>query len=104
MTFEEILAQVVEVLQRERRVSYRALRRRFGLDEESLEDLKVEIIQAEPPPQGAVGDPSRATQYLHNLGQRLCKRNAYPLCGSPSNLIRHPFQQVAIRVAGIEAQ
>ena len=46
MTFEETLAQVVEVLRRERRVSYRALRRRFGLDEEYLEDLKVEIIQA----------------------------------------------------------
>src|SRR5262249_59558614 len=41
-----MLAQVVEVLRRERRVSYRALRRRFGLDEEYLEDLKVEIIQA----------------------------------------------------------
>jgi hypothetical protein len=46
VTFEEMLAQVVEVLRRERRVSYRALRRRFGLDEEYLEDLKVEIIQA----------------------------------------------------------
>ena len=32
MTFEEMLTQVVEVLRRERRVSYRALRRRFGLD------------------------------------------------------------------------
>jgi hypothetical protein len=41
-----MLAQVVEILRRERRVSYRALRRRFGLDEEYLEDLKVEIIQA----------------------------------------------------------
>jgi predicted ATPase/class 3 adenylate cyclase len=41
-----MLAQVVEVLRRERRISYRALRRRFGLDEEYLEDLKVEIIQA----------------------------------------------------------
>jgi hypothetical protein len=46
VTFEEILAQVVEVLRHKRRVSYRALRRRFGLDEEYLEDLKVEIIQA----------------------------------------------------------
>jgi class 3 adenylate cyclase/tetratricopeptide (TPR) repeat protein len=46
VTFEETLAQVVEVLRRERRISYRALRRRFGLDEEYLEDLKVEIIQA----------------------------------------------------------
>jgi len=35
----------VEVLRRERRVSYRALRRRFDLDEEYLADLKVEIIQ-----------------------------------------------------------
>jgi hypothetical protein len=46
VTFEETLAQVVEVLRRERRISYRALRRRFDLDEEYLEDLKVEIIQA----------------------------------------------------------
>ena len=46
VTFEEMLAQVVEVLRRERRVSYRALRWRFGLDEEYLEDLKIELIQA----------------------------------------------------------
>src|SRR6266700_3323135 len=46
VTFEETLAQVIELLRRERRVSYRALRRRFGLDEEYLADLKVEIIQA----------------------------------------------------------
>ena len=46
MTFDETLARVLEVLQREGRVSYRALRRRFGLDEEYLEDLKAEIIQA----------------------------------------------------------
>lgn len=46
MTFVETLAQIVEVLRRERRVSYRALLRRFGLDEEYLEDLKVELIQA----------------------------------------------------------
>ena len=32
MTFDEILVQVIEVLQREGRVSYRALRRRFNLD------------------------------------------------------------------------
>ena len=46
MTFDETLARVLEVLQREGRVSYRALRRRFDLDEEYLEDLKAEIIQA----------------------------------------------------------
>src|SRR5438093_7610684 len=46
MTFDEVLAQVLAVLQREGRVSYRALRRRFNLDEEYLEDIKVERIHA----------------------------------------------------------
>ena len=38
MTFDEVLAQVLELLQRERRVSYRALKRRFDLDDEYLAD------------------------------------------------------------------
>jgi len=46
MTFDEILTQILELLQRDGRVSYRALKRRFELDEEYLEDLKAEIIQA----------------------------------------------------------
>ena len=46
MTFDEVLTQVLELLQREKRVSYRALKRRFDLDDEYLEDLKDEIIKA----------------------------------------------------------
>src|SRR5262245_19472873 len=46
MTFDEVLAQTIELLQREGRVSYRALKRRFSLDDEYLEDLKTEIIRA----------------------------------------------------------
>ena len=46
MTFEEILAQVLTVLQREKRVSYRALKRRFALDDDYLEDIKDELIYA----------------------------------------------------------
>ena len=46
MTFDEILAQVLDLLQREGRVSYRALKRRFDLDDDDLEDLKDEIIAA----------------------------------------------------------
>ncbi len=46
MTFEEVLAQVQELLQREQRVSYRGLKRRFALDDEYLEDLKEELIGA----------------------------------------------------------
>src|SRR5262245_44584703 len=47
MTFDEILAQVLELLQRQGRVSYRALKRRFDLDDDYIEDLKEEIIHAQ---------------------------------------------------------
>jgi class 3 adenylate cyclase/tetratricopeptide (TPR) repeat protein len=46
MTFDEILAWVIDLLQREGRVSYRALKRRFDLDDEYLEDVKAELIDA----------------------------------------------------------
>ena len=34
------------LLQREKRVSYRALKRRFDFDDDSLEDVKDELIYA----------------------------------------------------------
>ena len=40
MTFDDMLAQVLELLQREKRVSYRALKRRFDLDDDYLQDVK----------------------------------------------------------------
>ena len=46
MTFDEVLSQVQVLLQREQRVSYRGLKRRFALDDEYLEDLKEELIGA----------------------------------------------------------
>jgi hypothetical protein len=46
MTFDEIFAQVLDLLQRERRLSYRAIKLRFGLDDDHLEALKDEIIEA----------------------------------------------------------
>src|SRR5712691_3025717 len=47
MTFDEILEQIRELLQSKGRVAYRALKRRFELDDEYLEDLKAELIDAE---------------------------------------------------------
>src|SRR5215471_19048137 len=47
MTFDDVLAQVLDLLQREKRVSYRALKRRFAFDDEYLEDLKDELIKAQ---------------------------------------------------------
>jgi hypothetical protein len=46
MTFDELLAHVIALLQRDKRVSYRALKRCFDLDDAYLDDLKVEIIKA----------------------------------------------------------
>ena len=46
VTFDAILAQVLDLLQREERLSYRALKGRFGLEDEHLEALKDEIIEA----------------------------------------------------------
>ena len=44
--FDEVLEQVLQLLRREGRLSYRALKRRFSLDDEYIEDLKAEIIEA----------------------------------------------------------
>ena len=46
MTFDEVLSQVQDLLQREQRISYRGLKRRFDLDDEYVEDLKEELIGA----------------------------------------------------------
>jgi hypothetical protein len=46
MTLDDLLTQILALLQHDWRVSYRALKRRFELEEDDLEDLKAEIIQA----------------------------------------------------------
>ncbi|HEY7491802.1 MAG TPA: adenylate/guanylate cyclase domain-containing protein [Candidatus Tectomicrobia bacterium] len=46
MTFDESLAQVLGLLQHEKRLSYRALKVRFALDDDHLEARKDEIIEA----------------------------------------------------------
>jgi len=45
VTFKEVLAHVIDWLQQEQRISYRALKRQFALDDDYLEDLKVELIE-----------------------------------------------------------
>ncbi len=46
MTFDEMLTQVLTLLQRDGRISYRALKVRFNLDDDYLEGLKDELIEA----------------------------------------------------------
>jgi class 3 adenylate cyclase/predicted ATPase len=64
MTFEEILAQVLAVLQREKRVSYRALKRRFTLNDDDLEDVKDELIYAK---KLAVDEENRVLVWTGNV-------------------------------------
>jgi hypothetical protein len=47
MTFDDMLAQIIDLLKRQGRVSYGALKRRYDLDDAYLEDLKDEIIHAQ---------------------------------------------------------
>jgi hypothetical protein len=45
MDFYVVLARVIEILQREGRTSYRALKRQFALDDEYLANLTVELME-----------------------------------------------------------
>src|SRR5262245_1049394 len=47
MTFDDVLEQVITLLQRQGGVSYRALKLRFNLDDEYLDVLKEELIDAQ---------------------------------------------------------
>src|SRR5215510_14161556 len=46
MDFDALFAQVITLLQREQRISYRVLKRRFALSDDDLADLKDELIYA----------------------------------------------------------
>jgi hypothetical protein len=47
MRFYEVLDQVVALLRQRGRMTYRALKREFQLDDAGLEDLKEELINAQ---------------------------------------------------------
>src|SRR5262245_20131174 len=44
MDFYEVVGQVLALLQRQGKVSYRALKRHFGIDDDFIEDLKEELL------------------------------------------------------------
>jgi class 3 adenylate cyclase/tetratricopeptide (TPR) repeat protein len=46
MDYDAVLLQVLDLLQQEKRLSYRVLKRRFALDDEDLEDLKEDLVYA----------------------------------------------------------
>ncbi len=48
MSFDDVLSQVLELLKRQGRLSYSAIRRRYDLDDAYLNDLKDELLFAHP--------------------------------------------------------
>ena len=94
MTFEEVLNQALAMLQRQGRVSYRALKRQFGLDDAYLEDLKAEIIEVH---QLAVDQDSTMLVWTGDAGvtpepapsghpeSHATRSAAYPDCASPAS-------------------
>ena len=46
MDYDAFLAQALAFLQQEHRLAYRVLKRRFQLDDDTLEDLKDDLIYA----------------------------------------------------------
>jgi hypothetical protein len=55
MDYDGVLEQVLALLQREQRLSYRVLKRRLQLDDETLEDLKEDLIYAKKLAMAEVG-------------------------------------------------
>src|SRR5215813_12852634 len=80
MEFEEVLEQTIALLQRQGRISYGALKRRFKLDDAYLEDLKVELIEAQ--------------QLAHDENGRILVWSGGPVSTSPPTLetAPQPFQ------------
>jgi class 3 adenylate cyclase len=79
MTFDELLAQVLALLQREQRVSYRALKSRFDFDDDYLEDVKDELIYAK---KLAVDEDNRVLVWIGDTG---ATPRAIPLSPPPAH-------------------
>src|SRR5262249_38981324 len=81
MEFAEVLAQVIDLLAREKRLAYRALKLRFHLDDEYLEGLKEEIIDAK---RLAVDEEGRVLVWIGDAGA------LPPTISSAPQTVHHP--------------
>ena len=47
MGLYDVLDQIIELLRQRKRLTYRLLKREFAIDDETLEDLKDELIKGQ---------------------------------------------------------
>src|SRR4029453_11112467 len=92
MAFEELLAQVLHLLQREGLVSYRALKLRFNLDDDYLEALKDEIIEAK---QQAVDENGKVLVWTGGSGTAPVPVAASDLAAQPPGTERLSAESLA---------
>jgi hypothetical protein len=90
MTFDEILGQVIDLLQRQGRVSYGALKRRFALDDDYLQDLKDELINAQ---RLAVDEDGKVLVWV---GASLVPGSKFQVQESPKSEVRSPESEAEV--------
>ena len=56
MTFKEVFAQVIDWLQQDKRITYRALKRQFDLDDEALITASATLDPFDPSPLHVAAD------------------------------------------------
>jgi hypothetical protein len=90
MDYDALLSQVMELLQREKRVPYRALKRRFDIDDDYIEDLKIDIIEAK---QLAVDENDRILVWIGEPGSAIEPTVSAPMPELPSPPTTAPEQE-----------
>src|SRR5919198_103969 len=93
MTFDAILAQVLDLLQRDGRVSYRALKVRFQLDDDLLEAVKDELIYAK---KLAMDEDNRVLVWT---GEQVSASALPPAKGTPALAAVPPTEQARAPLA-----
>ncbi len=97
MTFDDMLEQIITLLQRQGRVSYRALKVRFQLDDDLLEAVKDELIYAK---KLAIDEENRVLVWTGNV-EGTIETPSSPPQSLPSPLIHETpsIQQASASVA-----
>jgi class 3 adenylate cyclase len=81
MDYDAVLAHVLNLLQREQRLSYRVLKRRLHLDDDLLEDLKEDLIYAK---KLAVDEDGRVLVWTGGTSNAQTTRSPVPLSATPA--------------------
>jgi hypothetical protein len=96
MKFSETVDQASEFLRRRERVSYRALKREFDLDDEALEDLKAELIDAQ---RIAVDEDGKVLVWVGSLASRVQSLESTQVQGPESKVQSQKVQTLDPRPA-----